>query len=333
MFGTNEDTGIIPKSTQYIFDSLEERSGMVEYGVVVSFLEIYCDRIRDLGRAYHDQKERPHAGRTSETSQWYQHNNVRSSFSYTQPKSERSEYIEEDLSVHEDSSGNVYVKDLSIIPVSSSAQVLQILDAGFALRATHETKLNTVSSRSHTVFTIHVIQKGKYWTRNQIWHRESSNFLSNYFFTDLFTNEVTTGMLNLVDLAGSERLSKSDSSGQRLQEAQSINSSLAALGKVVMTLYNSNDKSNVHIPYRDCKLTRILQNSLGGNSYTSVLATIHPREKDCEESLSTLQFAHRCKSVTTRPVVSILSTKVDKAEKIKELKNRKDKLQEELASK
>ena len=150
-----------------------------------------------------------------------------------------------------------------------------------------------------------------------------------FYFADLLTHEVTTGMLNMVDLAGSERLSKSDSEGQRLSEAQSINSSLAALGKVVMTLYNANGKDNIHIPYRDSKLTRILQNSLGGNSFTSFLATIHPREQDCEESLSTLQFAHSCKSVTTRPTVNVLSSKADRAEKLKELKEKASKSQEE----
>lgn len=81
-------------------------------------------------------------------------------------------------------------------------------------------------------------------------------------------------MLNLVDLAGSERLKKSASEGQRKTEALHINSSLTALGKVVMALDPSSGLT--HIPYRDSKLTRLLQNSLGGNSFTVVLATVHP---------------------------------------------------------
>ncbi|CAN0258634.1 unnamed protein product, partial [Ectocarpus sp. 12 AP-2014] len=107
-----------------------------------------------------------------------------------------------------------------------------------------------VSSRSHTVFTVTVVQK------------------------DPYTDETTTGMLNLVDLAGSERLKKSASEGQRKAEALHINSSLTALGKVVMALDPSSGLT--HIPYRDSKLTRLLQNSLGGNSFTVVLATVHP---------------------------------------------------------
>jgi hypothetical protein len=91
---------------------------------------------------------------------------------------------------------------------------------------------------------------------------------------DRVTGASLKGLLNLVDLAGSERIKKSESSGQRLKEALHINTSLTALGKVVLALDPSSNLS--HIPYRDSKLTRLLQNSLGGNSYTTLLATIHP---------------------------------------------------------
>ncbi|CAN0250934.1 unnamed protein product, partial [Ectocarpus fasciculatus] len=137
-----------------------------------------------------------------------------------------------------------------------------------------------VSSRSHTVFTATVVQK------------------------DPYTDETTTGMLNLVDLAGSERLKKSASEGQRKTEALHINSSLTALGKVVMALDPSSGLT--HIPYRDSKLTRLLQNSLGGNSFTVVLATVHPIARFSEECLSTLQFANRCRSVHNNPRVNKL---------------------------
>ncbi len=100
-------------------------------------------------------------------------------------------------------------------------------------------------------------------------------------------------MLNLVDLAGSERLKKSESQGVRLKEALHINTSLTALGKVVMALDATNEKQDQHVPFRDSKLTRVLQNSLGGNSFTSVIATIHPNSNYYEECLSTLQFANR----------------------------------------
>nr|CCA16720.1 kinesinlike protein putative [Albugo laibachii Nc14] len=122
----------------------------------------------------------------------------------------------------------------------------------------------------------------------------------------------------MVDLAGSERLKKSDSDGQRLKEALHINSSLSAVGKVVMSL--DPESGYNYIPYRDSKLTRLLQNSIGGNSITMLIATIHPMREHYEECLSTLQFANRCRSVQNQPRVNhINSSVVDKDRRIRKL--------------
>ena len=147
------------------------------------------------------------------------------------------------------------MKGLSIVTVQSVEEVLELVASSFSLRATHETRMNAVSSRSHTIFTFYVTQQ------------------------DRGTGQSTTAQLHLVDLAGSERLSRSESTGQRMLEAQSINLSLTCLGKVVVALQQADPSEGAqnHIPYRDSKLTRLLQNSLGGNSYTSLLATLHPR--------------------------------------------------------
>ena len=153
--------------------------------------------------------------------------------------------------------------------------------------------MNANSSRSHTVFTITVLQRDK------------------------ITGEAVTGMLNLVDLAGSERLKKSESVGIRLKEALHINTSLTALGKVIMALDPSVENS--HIPYRDSKLTRILQNSLGGNSFTTLIATIHPAARYYEECLSSLQFANRCRNVRNNPRVNYVEDTDDKDRKIRKL--------------
>jgi predicted TIM-barrel fold metal-dependent hydrolase len=131
------------------------------------------------------------------------------------------------------------------------------------------------------------------------------------------TDVSITGMLNLVDLAGSERLKKSESQGVRLKEALHINTSLSALGKVIMSLDPSAEST--HIPYRDAKLTRILQNSLGGNSYTVVLAAIHPSPAYYDECLSTLQFANRCRNVRNNPRVNYIDDPADKDSRIKRL--------------
>lgn len=124
-----------------------------------------------------------------------------------------------------------------------------------------------------------------------------------------------TGMMNLVDLAGSERLKKSESQGIRLKEALHINTSLSALGKVIMSLDPSAEST--HIPYRDAKLTRILQNSLGGNAYTVVLAAVHPHASHYDECLSTLQFANRCRYVRNNPRVNYTDDPSDKDQRLR----------------
>jgi len=322
MFGPDEDAsptsrGLIPRAVEYLFNQLNARAGSKEVGVLVSFLEIYCDKIRDLGRAYQDTAE------TGEkTSTMYLSQQMRRSQSFSRGlgregtsaaaaghaarPTEDVSLGAMDLEIHEDQSGNVFVKDLSMVPVSSAAEVMHMIESGLRLRATHETKMNAVSSRSHTVFTITVLQR----------ERSTGNGIS--------------GKLNLVDLAGSERLKKSESEGMRLKEALHINSSLTALGKVVMAL-DPNAESN-HVPYRDSKLTRLLQNSLGGNSYTTVLATIHPAPTYSEECLSTLQFANRCRVVQNQPRVTYLGgSEDDKDRKIKSLTNQVTALKKKLA--
>jgi hypothetical protein len=139
--------------------------------------------------------------------------------------------------------------------------------------------MNATSSRSHTVFTLNIVQKDR----------------------RLADAEVLSGVLHFVDLAGSERLARSQSEGRRFQEAVIINSSLSALGKVILSLADKNAK---YIPYRDSKLTRILTHSLGGNSHTTLMCCINPSMDNYEESLNSLQFAERCKNVTNRPTVN-----------------------------
>uniref|UniRef100_A0A671M231 Kinesin motor domain-containing protein n=1 Tax=Sinocyclocheilus anshuiensis TaxID=1608454 RepID=A0A671M231_9TELE len=109
------------------------------------------------------------------------------------------------------------------------------------------------------------------------------------------------GKLNLVDLAGSERQSKTGATGDRLQEATKINLSLSALGNVISALVDGRSK---HIPYRDSKLTRLLQDSLGGNTRTLMVACLSPADNNYEESISTLRYANRAKSIQNRPRIN-----------------------------
>ncbi|OQS06835.1 kinesin [Thraustotheca clavata] len=310
IFGeSGEKDGIIPRCTDFLFDTIErnqyiDHSNKPEITLVVSFLEIYCDRLRDLGREYVQKTGRLVSSQQSSTADWYLKQkavkHTDSSVSLLSSHSAKDEvkfdYERENLEIHEDAQGQVFVKDLSMIEVTRREEVNVIVQMGLKLRSTHETKMNAVSSRSHTVFSIHVFQH------------------------DPTTNEVISGTLNLVDLAGSERLKKSESDGQRLKEALHINSSLSAVGKVVMSL-DPESRFN-YIPYRDSKLTRLLQNSIGGNSFTILIATIHPMKEHYEECLSTLQFANRCRTVQNQPRVNYINQSViEKDRRIRKLQD------------
>ena len=252
--------GIVPRCAEAIFSEAEGRTPFSNASVAVSLCEIYCDKVRDLGKAYAVRGDKSAASQAKllrlKTSELHSIARTQShGFAAGDPNNISSLYALENLEMHEDAKGQVYVKGLSIVTVQSVEEVLELVASSFSLRATHETRMNAVSSRSHTIFTFYVTQQ------------------------DRGTGQSTTAQLHLVDLAGSERLGRSESTGQRMLEAQSINLSLTCLGKVVVALQQADTSEGAqnHIPYRDSKLTRLLQNSLGGNSYTSLLATLHPR--------------------------------------------------------
>jgi hypothetical protein len=142
--------------------------------------------------------------------------------------------------------------------------------------------MNSTSSRSHTVLTINIEQ------------RLAGNASSNTTF-----GRTLRSKLLMVDLAGSERVRRTVSKGARLSEAKSINTSLSALGNVIAALAEQNA---THVPYRDSKLTRLLQDSLGGNAATALIATIGPAAVNYGETLSTLLFAQRCMAVKITPI-------------------------------
>jgi hypothetical protein len=301
IFGEDSNRGIIPRAVTDLFASLENIAATKNVALAVSFLEIYNDQIRDIGQAYLDKMEKTNGGvspkkeqREMMTSDWFKKKQLMKAMDIDKDHRGVVDEASPALTINEDQEKNIFVRDLAVIPVTSESEVIAIVQSGLRLRATHETQMNAVSSRSHTVFTITIVQK------------------------DHATGEEMTGMLNLVDLAGSERLKKSESEGVRLQEALHINSSLSALGKVIVAL--DPNAGSTHIPYRDSKLTRLLQNSIGGNSYTTLLATIHPSESHTSESVSTLQFANRCRAVTNQPRVNYSSkNEVDKDRQIKRL--------------
>jgi hypothetical protein len=185
------------------------------------------------------------------------------------------------LTIREDKKKGVFVEGLSEWAVRSPSEIYSLISKGAQFRATASTKMNDVSSRSHAVFIIIVEQM------SMVEYTETDNGEVH--------KQIRVGKLNLVDLAGSERLSVTGATGKRLEECKKINQSLSALGNVISAL--TENKLRMHIPYRDSKLTRLLEDSLGGNCKTTMMAMISPAFSSIAESLSSLKFANRAKHI------------------------------------
>ncbi|XP_047580596.1 kinesin-like protein KIF17 isoform X2 [Lutra lutra] len=184
------------------------------------------------------------------------------------------------LELKEHPERGVYVKGLSMHTVHSVAQCERIMETGWKNRSVGYTLMNKDSSRSHSIFTISI---------------------EIYAVDERGQDHLRAGKLNLVDLAGSERQSKTGATGERLKEATKINLSLSALGNVISALVDGRCK---HIPYRDSKLTRLLQDSLGGNTKTLMVACLSPADNNYDETLSTLRYASRAKNIKNKPRIN-----------------------------
>ena len=194
---------------------------------------------------------------------------------------------DESLTIREDPQRGFYVEGLQEFLVNNYAEAEVLLNLGLENRAIASTVMNVTSSRSHTVLTLNLAQR---FTNDKNDNGGSSK-------TGYSRN--IKSKLVMVDLAGSERVRRTVSKGARLSEAKSINTSLSALGNVIAALAESNTS---HVPYRDSKLTRLLQDSLGGTASTALMATVGPAAVNYGETLSTLLFATRCMAVKSNIV-------------------------------
>lgn len=174
----------------------------------------------------------------------------------------------------------VYVKDLSTFVVKSPDDMMEVFNDGTVNRHVRATNMNDSSSRSHSIFTVTV---------------ESSEFGVDG------KPHIKVGKLNIVDLAGSERMDKTGAQGDGAKEGIKINLSLSTLCHVISSL---TDPKCTFVPYRDSKLTRLLQDSLGGNTKTCMIANIGPADYNTEETLSTLRYASRAKNITNKPKIN-----------------------------
>uniref|UniRef100_A0A4W4E7A2 Kinesin motor domain-containing protein n=1 Tax=Electrophorus electricus TaxID=8005 RepID=A0A4W4E7A2_ELEEL len=200
------------------------------------------------------------------------------------------------IKIHEDANGGIYTVGVTTRTVSSEAELMQCLKLGALSRTTASTQMNVQSSRSHAIFTIHLCQV-RMCQDGEIDNR-LANDSSN---TDEF--ETLTAKFHFVDLAGSERLKRTGATGDRAKEGISINCGLLALGNVISAL-GDRAKRSTHVPYRDSKLTRLLQDSLGGNSQTVMIACISPSDRDFMETLNTLKYANRARNIKNKLVVN-----------------------------
>ncbi len=212
-----------------------------------------------------------------------------------------------ELKIKESPSRGIYVEGLCEIPIASVEELMYYIDLGGTRRAWAETRHNHVSSRSHSIFMLEVRQ-----------------VLSN--------DTETRGILNLVDLAGCEKVGKSGAQGQIFEEGTKINLSLSALGNVIHALVSGVE----HVPYRDSKLTRLLQESLGGNYKTSLIVTCSPHSSQLPETLTTLKFAQRAKKLQNRVKMNIKNSPEQLLKMVEKLKlevRRKDVIIAELRRK
>nr|XP_020473154.1 kinesin-like protein KIF9 [Monopterus albus] len=235
--------GIIPRALQEVFREVDKRTEH-SLSVLLSYLEIYNETLVDL-------------------------------LSPQQGSTHRSR----GMAVVEEAGRGMFVRGLSLHPVRSEEEALNLMFQGEMSRIIGSHALNRNSSRSHCIFTMHIESR--------------SRSLSDATYI--------TSKLNLVDLAGSERLGKTGSGRQMLTEATYINKSLSFLEQVIVALA---DCHRDHVPYRQSKLTHVLKDSLGGNCNTVLVANIYGEAAQIEETLSTLRFASRMKCVRTDPTIN-----------------------------
>ncbi|XP_024282213.2 kinesin-like protein KIF21B isoform X2 [Oncorhynchus tshawytscha] len=299
-----KDQGIIPRAVRQLFLGIQERKTQAqqqgthppEFKVSAQFLELYNEEILDLFDGARDPD----------------------------CKSRKS-----NIKIHEDGSGSIYTTGVTSRLVNSEEELLQCLKLGALSRTTASTQMNASSSRSHAIFTINLCQM-------RVCQQTEENGEVNGGVNGGVIGEVNVGengdvigevngevngvgrdggsitkpeyetlmaKFHFVDLAGSERLKRTGATGERAREGISINCGLLALGNVISALGDQAKKGG-HVPYRDSKLTRLLQDSLGGNSRTLMIACVSPSDRDFMETLNTLKYANRARNIKNKVVVN-----------------------------
>ncbi|XP_013981183.2 kinesin-like protein KIF21A isoform X5 [Salmo salar] len=275
-----EELGIIPRAVSHLFRGIEERQQAAkeqgrpvpEFKINAQFLELYNEEVLDLFDSTRDLEARTQKSH---------------------------------IKIHEDANGGIYTVGVTTRTVASEAEMMQCLKLGALCRTTASTQMNVQSSRSHAIFTIHLCQVRVCASDNkdnETDHNETDNRIANGN-SEMEEYETLTAKFHFVDLAGSERLKRTGATGDRAKEGISINCGLLALGNVISAL-GDRSKRSTHVPYRDSKLTRLLQDSLGGNSQTMMIACISPSDRDFMETLNALKYANRARNIKNKVMVN-----------------------------
>lgn len=272
---SEEQIGIIPRVIQQVFNMVKQREAdnpNCTYRVSMQFLEIYGEDIRDLLDPLANTK----------------------------------------VLIREHPTGEVYVSGAREELVTSAEEMTMALEKGTMNRTTGSTLMNQTSSRSHAIFTI-LLEKTMH---SSVPDDEGSEVVSHMENEDGVTNtpmsipitalgaEVQRCKFHFVDLAGSERAKRTGAEGQRMREGIDINKGLLVLGNVISALGDEKKRGKTHVPYRDSKLTRMLQDSLGGNSKTLMICCASPADSNLQESVNALKYANRARNIKNKPVVN-----------------------------
>ncbi|XP_073184517.1 kinesin-like protein KIF21A isoform X10 [Lepidochelys kempii] len=270
-----DEQGIISRAVKHLFKCIEEKKQAAikqelpspEFKVNAQFLELYNEEVLDLFDTTRD----------------------------IDAKNKKS-----NIKIHEDSTGGIYTVGVTTRTVNGEAEMIQCLKLGALSRTTASTQMNVQSSRSHAIFTIHLCQT-RVCSAIDTDNVTDNKIISESSQTNEF--ETLTAKFHFVDLAGSERLKRTGATGERAKEGISINCGLLALGNVISALGDKSKKAT-HVPYRDSKLTRLLQDSLGGNSQTVMIACVSPSDRDFMETLNTLKYANRARNIKNKVMVN-----------------------------
>ncbi|KAL8653560.1 MAG: hypothetical protein Q9226_003805 [Calogaya cf. arnoldii] len=228
--------------------------------------------------------------------------------------------------IREDVKGRILLTGLHQIAINSVEDLLNTLNFGSSIRQTDATAINAKSSRSHAVFSLNLVQRKN---KAQQLSPQEKRYSMPVDALSPSDNWVTIdSKLHFVDLAGSERLKNTQASGERAKEGISINAGLASLGNVISQL--SSRQAGSHVSYRDSKLTRLLQDSLGGNAITYMIACVTPAEFHLSETLNTVHYAQRARAIQTKPLIQQVPDDSDKQSIIERLRAEVSFLREQI---